>query len=39
MMDIMYDIPSLKGPKRVIVTKNVIDKSEKPEIVFLKKSA
>jgi ATP-dependent Clp protease ATP-binding subunit ClpX len=39
MMDIMYDIPSLKGSKRVIVTKNVIEKSEKPEIVFVKKSA
>lgn len=39
MMDIMYDIPSLKGPKRVTVTKNVIDKAEKPEIIFQKKSA
>ena len=39
MMDIMYDIPSLKGPKRVIVSKSVIEKTEKPEIVFLKKSA
>lgn len=39
MMDIMYDIPSLKGPKKVIVTKDVIINAVKPEIVFLKKTA
>ena len=41
MMDIMYDIPSIKGRKRVSVTKEVIEKSEKPEIILLdkKKSA
>ncbi len=39
MMEIMYDIPSMKGPKKVIVTKEVVEKSVKPEIVFLKKSA
>ncbi len=39
MMEIMYDIPSLKGAKKVIVTKDVVEKSVKPEIVFLKKSA
>ncbi len=39
MTDIMYDIPSLKGPKKVIITRDVIEKSVKPEIIFLKKSA
>ena len=39
MMEIMFDIPSLKGPKKVIVTKAVIEKSVKPEIIFLKKTA
>jgi len=39
MIDIMYEIPSLEGKKRVIVTKDVIEKSEKPEIQFIKKSA
>ena len=39
MTEIMYDIPSLKGPKKVIISKDVIDKSVKPEIIFLKKSA
>ena len=39
MMDIMFDIPSLEGPKKVIVTREVIDKSVKPEIIFLKKTA
>ncbi|HUX22109.1 MAG TPA: ATP-dependent Clp protease ATP-binding subunit ClpX [Spirochaetia bacterium] len=39
MLDIMYDIPSLEGEKRVTVTRDVVLKSEKPEIVFVKKSA
>ena len=39
MMEIMFDIPSLKGPKKVIVSRKVIDESEKPEIVVLKKTA
>ncbi|MBT3271914.1 MAG: ATP-dependent Clp protease ATP-binding subunit ClpX [Spirochaetales bacterium] len=39
MMEIMFDIPSLKGPKKVIVSRRVIDEAEKPEIVFLKKTA
>ena len=39
MTEIMYDIPSLKGPKKVIISKDVIDNSVKPEIIFLKKSA
>ena len=39
MMDIMFDIPSMEGPKKVIVTREVIEKSEKPEIIILKKTA
>ena len=39
MVDIMYDIPSIEGEKRVTVSKNVIEKSEKPEIQHIKKSA
>ena len=39
MIDIMYDIPSLEGESKVTVTKDVIEKSEKPEIVLIKKSA
>ncbi len=37
MMDIMFDIPSIKGRKRVMVTRDVVEKSEKPEIVVLDK--
>jgi len=39
MVDIMYDIPSIEGEKRVTVTRDVIEKSEKPEIQLIKKSA
>ena len=39
MIDIMFDIPSLKGPKKVTVSRKVIEESGKPEIVILKKSA
>ncbi len=39
MVEIMYEIPSMKGQKRVIVSKDVIEKSEKPEIQIIKKSA
>jgi ATP-dependent Clp protease ATP-binding subunit ClpX len=41
MMEIMFDIPSYKGKKRVVVTRKVVEKSEKPEVVVLdkKKSA
>jgi ATP-dependent Clp protease ATP-binding subunit ClpX len=41
MMDIMFDLPSLKGKKRVVVTKDVVEKSEKPQLFILdkKKSA
>ena len=39
MIDIMYDIPSLKGQKEVIITKEVVEKSEVPDIQLLQKSA
>jgi len=39
MIDIMFEIPSLKGPKKVTVTRKVIEESVKPEITNLKKSA
>ena len=39
MIDIMFEIPSLKGQKKVTVTRKVIEESVKPEITILKKSA
>jgi ATP-dependent Clp protease ATP-binding subunit ClpX len=39
MMDIMYEIPSIEGKKRVVITRDVIEKAEKPEIITAKKSA
>jgi ATP-dependent Clp protease ATP-binding subunit ClpX len=41
MLDIMYDIPSMKGKKRVTVTKDVVENAKKPEIISIdnKKSA
>jgi len=39
MMDIMYDIPSIKGKKRVIISRDVIENSEKAQIIHDKKSA
>jgi ATP-dependent Clp protease ATP-binding subunit ClpX len=39
MIDIMYEIPSIEGKKRVVITRDVIENSEKPEIVTIKKSA
>jgi ATP-dependent Clp protease ATP-binding subunit ClpX len=37
MMEIMFDLPSIKGKKRVVVTKDVVEKSEKPELFILDK--
>ena len=37
MMEIMFDIPSQKGKKRVVVTREVVDNSEKPEVVIIDK--
>ncbi|WP_455383283.1 ATP-dependent Clp protease ATP-binding subunit ClpX [Salinispira pacifica] len=39
MMDIMFDIPSIKGKKKVVITREVIENSEKPEIVLMRKTA
>ena len=41
MVDAMYDVPSIKGEKKIIVTNKVIEKNEPPEIILMgeKKSA
>jgi ATP-dependent Clp protease ATP-binding subunit ClpX len=39
MIDLMFDIPSVEGPKRVTITRDVVKNEEKPEIVPIKKSA
>jgi len=39
MTDIMFEIPSLKGSKQVIITYDTVMKSEPPEILFQQKSA
>ncbi|MDR0472808.1 MAG: ATP-dependent Clp protease ATP-binding subunit ClpX [Treponema sp.] len=39
MTDIMYEIPSMRGNKRVVITREVVEKSENPEIAFIQKSA
>jgi ATP-dependent Clp protease ATP-binding subunit ClpX len=39
MTDIMFDIPSLAGSKRVIITQDTVEKSDPPEVQLLQKSA
>jgi ATP-dependent Clp protease ATP-binding subunit ClpX len=39
MTDIMFEIPSMEGGKQVIITREVVEKSEPPEINPLQKSA
>ena len=39
MTDVMYEIPSMKGGKQVIITQDVVEKSESPIIHLLQKSA
>ncbi|MDR2259121.1 MAG: ATP-dependent Clp protease ATP-binding subunit ClpX [Treponema sp.] len=39
MTDIMFEIPSMEGGKQVIITQEVVEKSEPPEIHPLQKSA
>ncbi len=41
MVDIMYDVPSLAGSKRVVVTREVVENAVAPEVTLLgeKKSA
>jgi ATP-dependent protease Clp ATPase subunit len=35
MTGIMYDIPSIKGKKRVVVTPDVVENSVDPEITLI----
>ncbi|HKL87264.1 MAG TPA: ATP-dependent Clp protease ATP-binding subunit ClpX [Treponemataceae bacterium] len=35
MMEIMFDIPSIEGDKKVVITRKVVEKMEKPEIQLL----
>ena len=39
MTDIMFEIPSMKGQKQVVITYDTVMKSEPPEIHLLQKSA
>jgi ATP-dependent protease Clp ATPase subunit len=39
MMDVMYDIPSIEGSKRVVVGKSTVEGSTAPSVEILKKSA
>ncbi len=39
MMDVMYDIPSIEGSKRVVVTRGTVEGTSPPAVEILKKSA
>jgi len=39
MTDIMFEIPSIQGSKRVVISQDTVEKSEPPEILELQKSA
>jgi ATP-dependent Clp protease ATP-binding subunit ClpX len=39
MLDIMFDIPSMEGAKRVVVTRDVVEGTRKPSVEVLAKSA
>ncbi len=39
MIDIMYDLPSMKGSKEVVISKEVIKNGEQPEIIVRKKKS
>jgi ATP-dependent Clp protease ATP-binding subunit ClpX len=39
MTDIMFEIPSMEGGKRVVITQEVVEKSDPPEIHPLQKTA
>jgi ATP-dependent Clp protease ATP-binding subunit ClpX len=39
MTDIMFEIPSMPGSKQVIISQDVVEKSQAPEILLLQKSA
>jgi ATP-dependent Clp protease ATP-binding subunit ClpX len=38
MMEIMYDLPSIKGKKKVVVTKKMVEKGIKPDVIVLSNS-
>jgi ATP-dependent Clp protease ATP-binding subunit ClpX len=39
MMEIMFELPSMEGKKRVVITREVVENSEKPEVSVIQKSA
>jgi ATP-dependent Clp protease ATP-binding subunit ClpX len=39
MTDVMFELPSMEGSKRVVITQEVVEKSEPPEIHPIQKSA
>ncbi|MFW5811952.1 MAG: ATP-dependent Clp protease ATP-binding subunit ClpX [Alkalispirochaetaceae bacterium] len=39
MMEIMFELPSMEGKKRVVITQEVVENSEKPEVNVIPKSA
>jgi ATP-dependent Clp protease ATP-binding subunit ClpX len=39
MVDIMYEIPSIEGEKQVIIKRDVVENSTRPEITYKKKTA
>ena len=39
MIDLMYELPSIDGKKKITITREVINGNKKPEILFDKKSA
>jgi ATP-dependent Clp protease ATP-binding subunit ClpX len=39
MMDVMYDIPSIEGAKRVVVDRSTVEGASVPAVEVLKKSA
>jgi len=39
MMEIMFEIPSIEGAKRVVITRDIVEKSEKPVIEPAEKTA
>jgi ATP-dependent Clp protease ATP-binding subunit ClpX len=39
MLDVMYDVPSEKGIKECLVNEDVVEKREKPVLIYEKQSA
>jgi ATP-dependent protease Clp ATPase subunit len=39
MMEVMYDLPSMEGAKRVVVDRSCVEESSSPRVEVLKKSA